>query len=97
MQPGYPPSYPHQSRRPADDGASGRELWRSDGTPEGTALVRDVLPGPGSASPSCLVEADGSLLFVADDGRHGDELWRSDGTEAGTELARDINQATSTR
>ena len=29
----------------ADDGEHGGELWRSDGTAEGTVLVRDVFPG----------------------------------------------------
>ncbi|MCC6783439.1 MAG: hypothetical protein IT457_11410 [Planctomycetes bacterium] len=26
----------------------GWELWRTDGTPAGTTLVKDILPGPGS-------------------------------------------------
>lgn len=29
----------------ADDGVVGHELWRSDGTPAGTMLVRDIEPG----------------------------------------------------
>ena len=29
----------------ADDGNSAIELWKSDWTSEGTALVRDTLPG----------------------------------------------------
>jgi len=32
----------------ADDGTTGIELWRSDGTPEGTKLVKDIYPGPPS-------------------------------------------------
>src|SRR5512143_1861870 len=30
----------------ATDDAHGRELWRSDGTADGTQLVRDIRPGP---------------------------------------------------
>ncbi len=30
----------------ADDGINGRELWRTDGTPAGTQLVKDINPGP---------------------------------------------------
>ena len=32
----------------ADDGIHGRELWTSDGTEEGTVLVKDIDPGPAS-------------------------------------------------
>src|SRR5678815_4934485 len=34
----------------ADDGIHGEELWRSDGSPEGTRLVKDVNPTPTSAN-----------------------------------------------
>lgn len=30
----------------ADDGTTGQELWKSDGTAEGTALFKDFCPGP---------------------------------------------------
>ena len=36
----------------AVDGASGRELWKSDGTEAGTVLVKDINPGSaGSIGP----------------------------------------------
>src|SRR6266481_2313111 len=34
----------------ANDGMSGVELWKSDGTKSGTVLVRDVQPGPNSCN-----------------------------------------------
>jgi ELWxxDGT repeat protein len=67
----------------ADDGASGRELWATDGTTAGTRRVRDLRPGPGGSSPHDLVPLGGKVYFVADDGG-GEALWASDGTAAGT-------------
>ncbi|MFZ2493198.1 MAG: ELWxxDGT repeat protein [Thermoanaerobaculia bacterium] len=74
----------------ADDTASGRELWKSDGTEAGTSLVRDINPS-GSSSPSSLVSSPAGLLFAATDGTSGTELWKSDGTAAGTVLIKDIS------
>jgi ELWxxDGT repeat protein len=39
----------------ATDGAHGVELWRSDGTAEGTAMVKDIAPGAAGSSPAHLV------------------------------------------
>ena len=59
----------------AQNEAHGKELWKSDGTIEGTTLVVDLLPGPGSAAPTELMVLNDTLLFTADDGEHGHELW----------------------
>ncbi len=74
----------------ADDGVHGTELWTTDGTPEGTVLVKDVNPGPDGSLPGSLTAAGGLLYFAATDGEHGVELWRSDGTEAGTVMVEDL-------
>ena len=76
----------------ADDGSHGRELWKSDGTEEGTVLVEDINPGTAHAGPRWLTNVNGTLFFTAVDGSHGRELWKSDGTEAGTVLVKDINR-----
>lgn len=74
-----------------DDGIHGRELWRSNGTPAGTVLVKDLNPSGDAFSTSpTLVPVGRTLYFVADDGTHGAELWRSDGTVLGTWLVKDI-------
>ncbi|WP_428306422.1 ELWxxDGT repeat protein [Lacipirellula sp.] len=81
----------------ANDGVSGPELWKSDGTAAGTMLVRDIRPGSAAGIPSMsesssddFVVMDGALYFAANDGASGRELWRSDGTEAGTYRVADL-------
>jgi len=68
----------------------GRELWYSDGTSEGTLMVKDIKQGQNSSSPSSLVVVNNTLYFTADDGVYGSELWKSDGTENGTVMIKDI-------
>ncbi|QRN98117.1 hypothetical protein JRI60_03310 [Archangium violaceum] len=70
--------------------AQGSELWRSDGTPEGTGLFKDINPGSGSAQPSGLRRMGDTLYFSAFDPQHGSELWKTDGTPEGTVLVGEI-------
>ena len=74
-----------------DNGAYGAELWRSDGTPENTILVKDINEGGGDSVVRQLAVVNGRLFFTATDGIHGRELWISDGTEQGTSMVADIN------
>jgi len=73
------------------DATRGVELWRTDGTEQGTYVVRDICPGScnGRLFPEMVVSG-GLLYFAADDGAHGTELWRSDGTAAGTRIVKDV-------
>ena len=59
----------------ADDGASGRELWKSSGSAAGTLRVADLRAGAGSSAPERLQAVGGTLFFTADDGLRGRELW----------------------
>ncbi len=74
----------------ADDGVHGPELWTTDGTQDGTHLVRDIEPGEFGAGGTFLAVSPGAALLSIDDGVHGAELWRSDGTSAGTFMLADI-------
>jgi ELWxxDGT repeat protein len=73
-----------------DGDASGFELWKSDGTPAGTAVVTDLNPGPARSMQGDLVKIGPELFFNATDGNSGVEVWKSDGTAAGTALVKDI-------
>ena len=70
----------------ADDGTTGFELWKSDGTESGTMLVKDIRPGFSSPFLSELTELNGNLFFKANDAINGTEIWVSDGTETGTDI-----------
>ncbi|HKS55055.1 MAG TPA: ELWxxDGT repeat protein [Steroidobacteraceae bacterium] len=73
-----------------DDGTTGNELWRSDGTAAGTFLVADVTPGLGG--PPLLWGVVGQRVVF----RAQNRIWASDGTEAGTEQLRSDIEVTST-
>ncbi len=76
----------------AHDGVHGFEPWKSDGTPAGTVLVRDVAPGPAGSHSWSTVSAMGhQALFTASDHVSGREYWRTDGTEAGTTQVADLD------
>lgn len=90
----------------AYDRRHGWELWRSDGTAEGTRMIKDIRPGKqgsgmksadcegcsdAEASPPVFAGLAGrSVILWADDGLHGLEPWRSDGTAKGTRLLQDV-------
>jgi len=78
----------------ADNGTVGLELWRTDGTEDGTFLVSNINPTPGvGSSPAAFSAFNGRMYFQANDGVNGVELWVSDGTNSGTQILQDINPA----
>jgi ELWxxDGT repeat protein len=67
-------------------------IWRTDGTAEGTAFVKQTEAHPyTSLRYRFCADVNGVLYYVAMDAEHGCELWRTDGTEAGTYMVRDIH------
>ena len=58
----------------AYDGENGSELWRSDGTENGTNMVVDANPGEGDSWPWWFTSVGDKLFFTAWDGNTR-ELW----------------------
>jgi ELWxxDGT repeat protein len=72
--------------------ADSNELWSTDGTLAGTAIVKNINPlGNGIESEnSSFLYTNAGLFFAANDGTHGNELFKSDGTALGTSMVQDI-------
>lgn len=73
-----------------------RRLWRTDGTQDGTTLVKSFSGQDIIRSNNMSVRMQGLTahrklaFFNANDGEHGLELWRTDGTESGTFMVKDL-------
>jgi ELWxxDGT repeat protein len=66
----------------ADDGSSGQELWKYDGT--GVSMLLDISPGSADGVPDDgMVIVGNALYFAGDDGFNGEDLWSTDGTGLG--------------
>lgn len=76
----------------ANNGASGAELWKSNGAAGGTTLVKEIAPGAASPAIEQMVVVGNTLFFLANPSAHAIELWKSDGTAAGTVLVKTLDQ-----
>ncbi|MEZ4804954.1 MAG: T9SS type A sorting domain-containing protein [Bacteroidia bacterium] len=73
----------------------GVELYRCDGTPNGTALFKDInTPIQASSYPAFIAATDNYFIFRANTSTDGAEPWVSDGTLSGTKLLKDITSGT---
>ncbi len=68
----------------ATDGSSDGEIWKTDGTSEGTEKVTNFL----NYKVSKLTTAGDKLFFLIQK-ENTLQVWVSDGTEAGTQIAKD--------
>ncbi len=87
---------------PADDNIHGNELWVSDGTYEGTKLLKDISEETSSTNSSpaqwdYMVKYNNNIYFSANSPRSEStdyddrKLWRTDGTGLNTTNFFDIN------
>ena len=82
----------------AESDVYGKEYYITDGTAEGTSLLKDIAEGQANVLPNNSAHPDyftfgDKLVFQADDGIHGLELWITDGTTAGTQLLKDLDNS----
>ncbi len=69
---------------------AGTEVFATDGTAAGTALVSDIAPGSQGSFPENYSVVGNQLFFFASTAEKGTEPWVSDGTAEGTRLLKDI-------
>lgn len=74
----------------AGPGGEGVELYRSDGTAEGTGVFLDVQPGAGGSWPRFVAASASELYFFARPEPQTIELWVTDGSVSGTRAVLEI-------
>jgi len=75
---------------PGVDAVNGMELWKTDGTPGGTVIVKDINPGVASSNLANFINVGNKIVFQATTISSGAEPWSSDGTASGTNIMHDI-------
>jgi ELWxxDGT repeat protein len=69
---------------------NGLELWKTDGTDAGTAMVADINPTKRSSISSVTAAANGTTYFVAYGAPWQVALWKTNGTSGGTAKVLDV-------
>jgi ELWxxDGT repeat protein len=64
----------------------GHELWRTDGTVEGTERVEDLFGGSQGSHPAYMTPFGNYLYFAATSAVEGRELWRTSGGHGQAEM-----------
>ena len=73
------------------DAATGKELYKTNGTAAGTMLIKDINPGSGDGFIGNSAIVGSELFFRGNNGVNGNEPWKSNGTAAGTVMIEDVN------
>ncbi|MEO8961831.1 MAG: T9SS type A sorting domain-containing protein [Ginsengibacter sp.] len=69
---------------------TGNEVWKTDGTPGNTSLLKDIYAGAPSSNASFFYPFNNMVLFTTKSSvGTTNEIWRTDGTQAGTVLIKD--------
>jgi len=70
--------------------SNGRELWITDGTRQGTYMLKDIVPGQSPSWPSTFVTLNGKAYFLAADQALNTNVWTTDGTPANTFMVKGV-------
>ena len=76
----------------ANDGVHGFELWKSNGTEQGTVMIKDIFPGESGSGLTDLTLYNGLVYFLANTSENNRNLWKSDGTPEGTQTVKDVGR-----
>ncbi|MDE3183749.1 MAG: T9SS type A sorting domain-containing protein [Bacteroidota bacterium] len=70
----------------------GKEIFITDGTTNGTKLIKDINPGTANSQPlaTTMIALNNHVYFAAVTPGEGCELWKTDGTAGNTTLVKDI-------
>lgn len=74
----------------ANDQVHGRELWVTDGTENGTYMLKDLQSGENEFGPERFINYKDELYFSINN-----EIWKTNGTEAGTVFVASLGEDTS--
>ena len=74
----------------ATDASNSSQLWKTNGTKDGTVLVKTLNPSDDGLDGSYIYTKSG-IVFAGDDGINGIEPWFSDGTKENTKQIANIN------
>lgn len=78
----------------ANDGSSGYELWKTNGTTAGTVRVMDIFPGAESSRPAWLTVMNDILYFAGRTADDGDKLLRYVPATNTVDIVADIHPGT---
>jgi ELWxxDGT repeat protein len=68
----------------------GIELWKTDGTIDGTVMVKDIYPGFYGSYPDNFAKVKDKVFFKSNHPTYGNQIWMTDGTESGTSLLKEL-------
>lgn len=78
----------------ANDGINGYSLWKTDGTANGTVMVKDIISGNNTDQNAFNIFIYGTqnkVYFSVINNLNYDDLWQTDGTENGTFKVNSLN------